>query len=169
MARPSAPGLGSRLSAKELVDGLRCSAGRRNSVDGRGSDFLAPRRSNALLGRRLSFSGDASRRIARILGRGGDAAGLEMCLECLISGILDVYWPILVVLRFSATEESGCSDLARVDGPSGDMLGLPFPLRQTMEGGVRFSLLACLPSWLIRAELRERCDVWCVGGAERSE
>jgi len=145
MARPSTPGLGSRLSAKELVDGFRCSAGRRNSVDGRGSNVLAPRRSKALLGRRLSFSGDASRTIARILGRGGDTAGLEMCLECLIPGMLDVYWPILVVLRFNATEESGCSDLVRVDGPSGDMLGLALPLAPVMEGGVKFSLLAFWP------------------------
>ena len=146
MARPSVPGLGSRLSAKELVDGLRCSAGRRNSVDGRGSDVLAPRRSNALLGRRLSFSREASRTIARILGRGGDAAGLEICLECLISGMLDVYWPILVVLRFSATEESGCSDLVGVDGPNCDMFGLALPLTPVMEGGVKFSLLAFWPS-----------------------
>jgi hypothetical protein len=82
MKRWSVPGLGSLVRASESRDDLRCSAGRRNSEMGRGRAVRVPRRSKALFGRRLSFSGEADR-VVRIRGRCGVAAGLEMFFEWL--------------------------------------------------------------------------------------
>lgn len=169
MARPSCPGLGSLLNASESVDVLRCSAGRRSSDAGRGSNVRVPRRSKALFGRRVSFSGDVGRTIARTRGRAGEAVGLGMWFECLSSDVLDVCWPMLVVLRLSAIKDNGCRDFVRDVKPSGEIFGLELRLLPSIEGGVKFSLLAYGDSFRPGAELRTRCEVCCVAGADRSE
>jgi hypothetical protein len=92
MTLSTVSGLGSLLAARELDEVLRCKAGRRSSEPGRGDAVLrattlgrptpfAPRKSKALLGRRVSFSGEIGRIVARIRGRSGVAAGLDCCLE----------------------------------------------------------------------------------------
>jgi hypothetical protein len=151
MERCSAPGLGSLFIARELDEVLKWSAGRLNSEVGRGSAvLLVPRRSNALLGRRLSLSGEMGRAMARMRGRGGVAAGLDKCLECFVSGMFDVYWPMFAVLQLSVVEESGCKDFARDVIPRRDICDVTLPLLALREGGVTFSFTSCATSSLLK-------------------
>lgn len=96
------------FNASELVDVFKWSAGLLSSEAGRGNDVLGARRSNALFGRRLIFSGETDRVVARIRTRVGDDvdAGLDVCFDCFSSGILVAYWPTFVELRLSATDVS---------------------------------------------------------------
>jgi hypothetical protein len=123
MIRWSVPGLGSFVMARESLEDLICNAGRLNSEMGRGSALLAPRRSKALLGRRLCFSGKW-KRVERIRGCCGVVAGLDMCFECLTSGLFDVYWVVFAVLRLSIADDSGFKDFVRDPEPNGEMFGL---------------------------------------------
>lgn len=167
ITRSSAPGLGSLFSARELVDVFRCSAGLRSSEAGRGSDVRVARRSKALFGRRLIFSGEMERVVARMSTRVGEDAdaGLDVCL---VSGVFVAYAPIFVELRLSSTDVSGRSDLGR-DSPAADgMLSLFLGRLDPTEGGVRFSLLDMSTSLFLAVVLITGCDDRSLRGTARS-
>jgi hypothetical protein len=169
MTRSSAPGLGSLFSARELVDVLRCSAGLRRSEAGRGSDVRVARKSKALLGRRLIFSGETERVVARISTRVGEEAddGLDVCFVCLVSGVLVAYEPIFVELRLSSTDVRGRRDLGH-DSPADGMLSLLLGRLDPTEGGVRFSLLDMSTSLFLAVVLVTGCDDRSLRGTARS-
>jgi hypothetical protein len=170
ITRSSAPGLGSLFSARELVDVFRCSAGLRSSEAGRGSDVRVARRSKALFGRRLIFSGETERVVARISTRVGEDAdaGLDVCFVCLVSGVFVAYAPIFVELRLSSTDVRGRIDLGR-DSPAADgMLSLLLGRLDPTEGGVRFSLLDMSTSLFLVVVLITGCDDRSLRGTARS-
>jgi hypothetical protein len=169
MTRVSVPGLGSLLAASESVEILSCSAGRLSSKAERGTVELGPRRSNALFGRRVSLSEATGRTVAANRGRGGEEAGPEGCLECLLSGKLYVYWAMSVELRLSSMEESGCKDRPRDAGGSTERTGLTMFLLLPVGDGIIFSLLSCLPASLLKAAVSTCSDDGLVNGADRSE
>lgn len=102
------------------------------------------RRSNALLGRRESFSGDKGRIVTRRLGRATTVStGLGARFEGLASATLLDCGAKLINFRFKAASESDCNDLGRSAAPRGDIFGLFTP---AFVGGVMFSLLFLLLS-----------------------
>ena len=116
-----------------------CSTGRGSSEAGRGDGVL--RRSNALLGRRDSLSGDSGRMVIRRPGRTSTVpAGLGPRFDSRPS--------LAVYCAFEAVDDSGCSDFGRDTSPSGDMSGRLWP---PIEGGVMFSLAFCGDSALLTA------------------
>ena len=108
-----------------------------NSEAGRGDGVS--RKSNALLGRRDSFSGDSGRIVTRNPGRASTTpAGLGPRFDPRPS--------FAVYCAFEAVDDSGCSDFGRDTSPSGDMSGR---LWLPIEGGVMFSLAFCGDSALL--------------------
>jgi hypothetical protein len=163
------PGLGSLLNASESAEALHCRAGRLSSTPERGIVEFGPRKSNALFGRRVSLSEAMGRRIAVIRGRGGEGVGSEGCFKCLRTGMLYVYWPILVELRLSSMAESGCKDWPRDAGGIAERTGLTILLLPPGEDGVIFSLLSCLAESLLKAVVSTCSDDRLVNGADSSE
>lgn len=97
------------------------------------------RRSNALLGRRESFSGDRGRIVTRRPGRATTVStGLDARFERLASPTLLERAARLVDFLFKAASEHGCNDFGRSRSARGEMFG---PFMPVLIGGVMFSLL----------------------------